>query len=816
MAESLTYLNNSALTSSGSLSGSVSFGGLGSDTDFKEVVDQLVALESINKERLETWRATWEAKSQAIAALNLRLESVGQGAEAMDSEKEFLVRSASTSDSTKASAAASSSAAVGAYSLEIASNAKHILNSQGVGDADSTACGGAGGDLVLSVNGTTYSIAINAGDTLNDIQDKINASGAPVTAEVINDRTTSNPYRLELTSDTGGADYRIEVTQNPTDLNLNVSGITLQDDTAWNAVADIDVVGQFTGENDQSGNMDVWTYTITNSTGSQQTVGGASSFDLNWESKDKSGATISSGTITVPADYNAGDSLALDEGLSIQLSAGTIENGANVTYRAHANDFDDAELTDWDSQPNVTVQGNYLGSVSQTYTFTVTTGATIQDGGGAGTAVLRWTNSSGKTGTVSISDSLEAYEVDSGIKIQIDAGTLQDGKDFQVNVFGPDKQQGQDSGLAQVAKVVHSGFADESSTAVTSTAGTFSYTYGGTETSVSVSTDTNLAQLAALINADPDNPGVTASIVNDGLGLPTSYRFMLTGRNPGAQYQITNVTHDFTGNFGTGGDLGGGFTTNQMATNSMIKVDGFPAEEDIYLQRSSNSVGDVIEGVNLDLHDRGTTQVTVNYDVSAIVSKVEAFINSVNYAQDYIRLQTQYDPDGEDTGVLIGNYGFYTLKTRIDSILYTPSSGLDSSEDTYTLLAQVGIESNPDNDGAWEIDTAVLRNALSTDAEAVANLFVANTDKGTIGVASAMAAEMAIQTDSETGMGPILIENYADIMSNIDKKIEREENRIELFRQRQIERFARLDSTLAELSAMQESLESQIDQLPNK
>ena len=811
MADTLSSIESTGLYN-GSLAGSISFTGLASGTDFTEVVDQLVAIESIQKERLETWRSTWEEKIEVISSLNARLASIEQGAAAIDTEKEFLVRTASTSDSSQITATATSYSAVGAYTVEVGSDIQHILNSQGVDDADTTAYGGAGGNLILSINGTTYSIAIGASDTLNDIAGAITASGAPLTAEVINDGTTSKAYRLELTSATGGEDYRIEIAQNPTDLNLNTAGVALQDDSAWTGGAGISLVGQFTGENDQSGDRDVWTYTITNATGSSKSVG-SEEFELTWESKDKSGTTISTGTITVPADYTSGDSLTLDEGLSIQLAAGALDDGANATFRAYANDFDDVELTDWDTQPNVQVTGNYLGSVNQTYTFTVSTGGTIQDGGGQDTVVLRWTSSTGESGTVSISDSAEVYEVDSGIKIQIDAGTLTKGKDFQINVFGSDKQQGQDSGLAQVAKVVHSGFADAESTAVTNTAGTFTYTYGGTTTSVSVAAGTTLAELAALINSDADNPGVTASIINDGQGLPTSYRFMLTGQDSGAQYQITNVTHNFTGSFGTGGDLGAGFSVNQLATNSMLKIDGFPEEDGVYLQRSSNTVGDVLDGVNLELHDTGTTQITVRYDVDSIMDNIEAFIEAVNYAQDYIRLQTQYDSNGEDTGVLIGNYAFYTLKTRIDSILYTAVAGLNSEVDTYTLLGQIGIESNPDNDGAWEIDTATLRTALSNDAEAVANLFITNTSKGTTGVAATMAAEMEVQTDDETGLGPILIDNYTDIINNINRKIENEELRIELYAERQSERFSRLEGTLAELEAMQDSLESQIESL---
>jgi flagellar hook-associated protein 2 len=161
--------------------------------------------------------------------------------------------------------------------------------------------------------------------------------------------------------------------------------------------------------------------------------------------------------------------------------------------------------------------------------------------------VLRWTDSTGGTGTISMSDSSQTYEIEAGVKINIAAGDLTEGKDFQINVFAPDKQQGQDAGLAQVAKVVHAGFTDDTSTAVTNANGTFTYTYGGEEVSLSVLAGVTLSQLASLINDDTGNPGVSATIINDGQGLPTSYRLVLTGTSSGAKNQITSVSHDFTG-----------------------------------------------------------------------------------------------------------------------------------------------------------------------------------------------------------------------------------------------------------------------------
>jgi flagellar capping protein FliD len=133
------------------------------------------------------------------------------------------------------------------------------------------------------------------------------------------------------------------------------------------------------------------------------------------------------------------------------------------------------------------------------------------------------------------------------------------------------------------------------------------------------------------------------------------------------------------------------------------------------------------------------------------------------------------------------------------------------STDTYTLLSQIGIESDPDNEGTWTIDSTALRDALNENPEAVANLFINNTSRGTSGVAKLMYDEMKTQTDDETGMGPILVSNYNDIIDNINSKIEYEENRIALYEERQTLQLCPAGGhTWPSSTHMQNSIESQI------
>jgi flagellar hook-associated protein 2 len=790
------------------VSGSINFTGLGSGTDFTKIVDQLVQIESINKNRMQTWKQTWQSKITSMTSLNQRMAALEEAAGAMYKTNDFLARTATTSNSAVVTATGDNSAVPGAYQVTVGTDVKNILRSAGVADSGATVVTGAG-TLQLVANGVTYNVALAGTETLTQLASTINAvTGANIVATVDNDGTSSNPYHLLLTSGTGGAAGNITATQNPTKFSFSAQNVAQQSSTLGVSAS---LAGQFTGDH-SNGNVANYAITVQNVTGGG--VVGTDSFELSWTRSWDGGAASAPTVIAVPANYKPGDSIQLENGVSIQLAAGTVANGQALNLNAYANDIDNAEMGTWTGTSAVSTQGNYQGSINKTYSFTVVTAGTLQSGGGLGTSVLRWTDSAGRTGTVSMSDSDTSYSVDQGLKLKLSAGTLSSGDTFQVNCFAPEQQQGQDKGLAQATKLVHSGFSDQDTTAVTTAAATFNYTYGGKAVSVAVDANTTLTALAGLINNDANNPGITASIINDGMGLPTSYKLVLTGKASGAQNQVTAVSNTFSGSsFGNGGTVGSGFSVSQLATNSMTKVDGYPADATTYLQRSTNSVTGMIPGVSLSLHDAGTSVITVSTDLSAVQGKIEALVNAVNYVQSFIREETKYDATQKTAGILIGNYAYNLIKTEVDTSLNDPISGLVDGTDTYTTLAQIGIHTDPDNDGVWTIDSTTLATALNSDADAVANLFVQNTAKGSTGAAKRAYDKMVALTDSSTGTLNVLIKNYNGIIDDIDKRIESETKRIETFKKHQLTLFANLETTLSTLNNQAKSLTSAIAKL---
>lgn len=280
--------------------------------------------------------------------------------------------------------------------------------------------------------------------------------------------------------------------------------------------------------------------------------------------------------------------------------------------------------------------------------------------------------------------------------------------------------------LAQNEKEVHSGHPDASVTAVTSIAGTFSYTYNGVSRTLTVPASTTLSRLAQIINNDPQNPGVTATILDDGSGSATACHLVLIGKNTGSAYTITSISHTLN-NFASGGGSGGGFDETQTAQNSQFRIDGYPSSG--WIERSSNTITDVLPGITFVLNSTGSSTITVTTDTNGIKEKIKNFVAAFNEIRKYIKENTAYKTTTKEAGILLGNYAVDTIKNRLNAIISSRPTGFRDGYDVYVNLMQIGIstdaEIGSETEGLLIINEDMLDKALSENPDGVANLFSA-------------------------------------------------------------------------------------------
>ena len=230
------------------MAGSISVTGLSTGLDTSSIVSKLIELKRRPIDVISAKKDLWDTKLSELQSLNVRLLSFQSVVNSMKTSDGFLTKTGAfsnnnASDNNKVvSLAASSTAASGSFSLVVNSLAKAEKEvSEGFA---STASSVSTGTFSIKVGSTTTSITINSSNnTLAGLKNAINASGADVTAYILNDGSDTNPYRLVITSKNEGTDNALEITSTPTGLigAGNVPGMTFTEtQSAANASITLD------------------------------------------------------------------------------------------------------------------------------------------------------------------------------------------------------------------------------------------------------------------------------------------------------------------------------------------------------------------------------------------------------------------------------------------------------------------------------------------------------------------------------------------------------------------------------------------------
>lgn len=295
--------------------------GLISGIDWDTTIRQLMAIERRKTTLLENRKDENETKLSLWSQIQNKVFALQSAMEAMDRRSEFAVKSASSSDSSLVAVTASAAAAEGSHSVEVLQLARaHRIAAQGWADKNATGVGDAGGDFVMQINGATITIAdadFSSATTLEQLANLINSSpdnNGLVTASILNDGSSANPFRLVLTADVSGAANRIQITSNPTGLDFSGTRIDVAETASgWSGTSAITTAGTYAGSVNKA-----FAFTVAGS--GAQTVG-ASDITLNW--LDSLG---NSGSVVIPNGYSGGN-LAVAEGVNLSFGAGDLVGG---------------------------------------------------------------------------------------------------------------------------------------------------------------------------------------------------------------------------------------------------------------------------------------------------------------------------------------------------------------------------------------------------------------------------------------------------------------------------------------------------------
>lgn len=215
---------------------SITFSGLASGLDTGSIIDALVKAAHVPVDRLETRKTTLDSQLSTLSNLSSRLSNLRSSALSLDTLSEFRSYTASTSDDTKLTGTASSTAVEGSYSVTVKTLARAQRSySLSVADHDELNQVGTGTlGIRVGTGDFTYINIDEATMSLDSVAQAINSSGAGVLASVV--KLSDSDYRLMITGEQTGIDSAITFTDTgtlETKLGLEVSTPAQTAADAW-------------------------------------------------------------------------------------------------------------------------------------------------------------------------------------------------------------------------------------------------------------------------------------------------------------------------------------------------------------------------------------------------------------------------------------------------------------------------------------------------------------------------------------------------------------------------------------------------------
>ncbi|MEE8458929.1 MAG: flagellar filament capping protein FliD [Phycisphaerales bacterium] len=340
---------------------------------------------------------------------------------------------------------------------------------------------------------------------------------------------------------------------------------------------------------------------------------------------------------------------------------------------------------------------------------------------------------------------------------------------------------------------------------------------GSYEATITLNASDTITEVLQAIN-DAGIP-VNATVLNTGVGA-TPFKMVFSSEVSG-----------------TGGELlidDGGFGLNLATLSEAQDAKVFFGSSDptkaTLIQRSSNTLTDVLQGVTVDLVSASDSPVSVNIsrDTETIEDKIGEFVAAFNDAIQRIDQYDFFDVQNERRGPLLGNSTTAQVRGALIRVAQGKADGVQTQ---FQFLSQVGIRIGAKS--TMTFDRTRFQDALEEDYDAVVNLFTAfeSSTTTTRQIEEGVTVTVNDQTFAKLGFADLFDQLLDGLTNSIDgtvtiadqslqSKIDLTNSRIEDFDERLdakrlvLERqFTAMEVALAGLQAQQNGLLSLINNL---
>jgi flagellar hook-associated protein 2 len=241
---------------------------------------------------------------------------------------------------------------------------------------------------------------------------------------------------------------------------------------------------------------------------------------------------------------------------------------------------------------------------------------------------------------------------------------------------------------------------------------------------------------------------VSAFILNTG-DSDDPYKLILQSKETGEEARITNLSTDIDATTSSGvADFDTVGSEQVLGQNASFVFNG------VTVERATNSVNDLIEGLTLELKDETTSNVTitVSSDSDSIKEDIEDFVSKYNAVNAIFQSEFTVNPETGFAGELSGDATLRGIQSNMQSLVV---SGVADAEGNRYSLATVGIEVDKDT-GNLSFDSSKFDEAMaSDDKDLMLDLFTAY---GT--TTSNEFSYVSSNSESQTGAYDINITGY--------------------------------------------------------
>lgn len=199
--------------------------------------------------------------------------------------------------------------------------------------------------------------------------------------------------------------------------------------------------------------------------------------------------------------------------------------------------------------------------------------------------------------------------------------------------------------------------------------------------------------------------------------------------------------------------------------------------------------------------DVKSVSLQIEPDSSAIKEALEKFVTAYNDVVSTTKTMTQAG----------GKIGRDASLNSVLSQLRSITSKVANVGGEFSMLAQIGIESDKDDPSKLKLDSSKLEKALSKDADSVKKLLSDGyTLKEDNGIFDGLVANINNILDTERGYFTTQVQSVDNLIKSTNSRIERVNERILNYEIRMTKQFNKMDSTISNLNAQLSTFQSYI------